>query len=152
MEQEPRMTHPTNDELASFWSGTSTPETHERLSAHVDGCATCAARLESLEPPLSQYSRCLELVHARTRRTPLTEAELRSRMKEIDARREPRRLVAWRPAWVSGIAAALAAALFLFPYPGGSELRADTLLDRAAVIPPQVGPSRVLRFKTGGAF
>ena len=150
MEQEPRMTHPTNDELALFWSETSTPEVRERLSAHVDECAACASWIEALEPSLAPYSRCLEIVHARTRRAPLSEADLVEKMKALDARRTPRRLVMRRPVWVSGIAAAFAAvALFLVPFPGGSELRADTLLDRAAAVPAPTNSHRILRVRSG---
>jgi hypothetical protein len=152
MEQERDLTHPADDRLASFWAGTLSPDSLEQLAAHVDRCTTCEARLEAVEPAFSQFRRSLEQVHARIPRSPRPESDLWKKMLQIEARRAPRRRVAWRPAWVSGIAAALAGvALLLLPHMGESELRADTLLQQAQNAPAPVRSSRHLRIRTRSA-
>jgi hypothetical protein len=156
MEQERDLTHLSEDQLASFWAGRLSPEALERVAAHVDLCQECDARLETMEPAFSKYRRCLELVHARTARLARPEADLVKKMLEIEARRAPQasrgRLRTWRPAWLSGIAAALVSlAVLLVPRMGEPELRADTLLQQAANTPAPLRSNRHLRIKTAGA-
>src|SRR5215472_11154559 len=107
MEQERQLTHPSDEELASFWSGTSSPEALERLAVHVDDCITCDARLETLEPAFLRYRLCLDHVYSRMELSDRSEEDLWKEMRRIDARR-PRPRVTLRPAWLSGLAAAAA--------------------------------------------
>ncbi len=155
MEQERDLTHLSEDQMASFWAGTLSPEALERVAVHVDQCPECDARLEGMEPAFSKYRRCLELVHARTARPVRPETDLVKKMLEIEARRATKvsrgRLRTWRPAWLSGIAAALVSlAVLLAPRMGEPELRADTLLQQAANAPAPSGSHRQLRIKTAG--
>ena len=152
MEPERDLTHPNEEELASFWTGTLSPDALERLAAHVDGCDRCATRMESLEPAFLEYRRGLELIHARTPRSPRPVPDLVKKMKEAEARRAPHRVAAWRPAWVSGIAAVVAAiTLLVWPRFGGSELRADTLLQQAVSAQAPRGAIRRVRIRTRSA-
>jgi hypothetical protein len=145
--------HPSDGEMASFWSGTLSTEAQERMAAHVDECAACEARLERIEPACSRYRKCLNLVHEQTQRSPSPEARLWTRMEEAEVRRAPRPLRVWRPAWVTtGMAAALVSlALLLLSRVGGSELRAESLLRQAANAPSPAGSQRHLRIKTSHA-
>jgi hypothetical protein len=149
MEHERHLRHPSNQELASFWNGTSSSETLERVAAHVDGCEMCETRLEALQPGFSKYRQCLELVHKQVGRSRRPEEDLWKKMDRIDARRPRARLVVLRPAWLSGIAAAAAcAALLVLPRLGESELRAETLLRLAAAAPAPRHSTVRLQVKT----
>ncbi len=146
MEQMQELTHPSDDQLASFWAGTLSRVAVDALVAHVDTCAACAARLDEFEPALAQY----RLVHGQI---PETGGEgLWKKMEEIEARRahrERRWALMWRPVWVACAAAAAAAiAMLVLPHGGGMELRAETLLIQSIKVAPRPAPGRHIRVKT----
>ena len=143
-------THPSDDQLVLFFDPVLPSDALERLAAHIDSCRECAIRLEQLEPALSQYRRCLDAMHAGIGRPGRKDAELWAEMERLEANRGVRRSKAWRVSLASGIAAALVAAgVFLF-FPAGrdSELRAETLLARAATVTAQSRSNHRLRVRT----
>jgi hypothetical protein len=151
--------HPGDEQLASFLDPELGPEELERLAAHLDICSVCEARLEKMEPAFSQYRRCLGEVHARVGRSDLDPRtrdpwakELWTKMERLEATRSARRTVTMRFAWLSGVAAAAMVAAFLLPWGRQSEIRADTLLARAATLAARnTRPSR-LRIRTRTAL
>jgi hypothetical protein len=153
------LNHPGDERLASFLDPELGPEELERLAAHLDICSVCEARLEKMEPAFSQYRRCLGEVHARVARSNLDPRtrdpwakELWTKMERLEATRSARRTVTMRFAWLSGVAAAAIVVAFLVPWGGQSEIRADTLLARAATsVPRNTRPSR-LRIRTRTAL
>jgi hypothetical protein len=142
-------THPSDDQLASFFDPALPPEALEALASHIDSCRECELRFDQIEPALSQYRRCQEAVHARIERPARRDAELWAEMERLEANRVVRRSKAWRFAWAGAIAAALVVGMFLFfPAGRGSELRAETLLARAATATAQSRSNHQLRIRT----
>lgn len=142
-------THPTSDQLASFFDPTLGPEVLEALAAHIDGCPECEIRLEQIEPTLSQYRLCLDDMHACIKRPSRKDAELWAEMERLEANRALRRSARWRFAWAGGLVAVLVAGVvLLFPAGRGSELRAEALLARAATVAAQSGSNYRLRVRT----
>jgi hypothetical protein len=153
------LNHPGDEQLASFLDPELGPEELERLAAHLDICSVCEARLEKIEPAFSQYRRCLGEVHKRVARSDLDPRtrdpwakELWTKMERLEATRSARRTVTMRFAWLSGVAAAGIAALFLLPWGRQSEIRADTLLARAATTASRTTRPSRLRIRTRTAL
>lgn len=133
------LNHPGDEQLASFLDPDLGPEELGQLAEHLDICSVCEARLERMEPAFSQYRRCLGEIHARVARPNLDPRtrdpwakELWTKMERLEASRSARRTVTMRFAWLSGAAAAAIVLAFLLPWGRQSEIRADTLLARAA--------------------
>ena len=147
--------HPGDSQLASFLDPDLGPKELERLAAHLDICPVCEARLEKMEPAFSQYRRCLGEVHARVPRSDLDPRtrdpwakELWTKMEGLEASRSTRRIVTMRFAWLSGAVAAAIVVAFLLPWGRQSEIRADTLLARAATLAAQARRPGHLRIRT----
>jgi len=134
--------------LAAFGDPAMGQETLEGLALHLDSCPACRARLEELEPVLTQLSRCLDEVHAHVPRSPLDKASLQSRMKlsEINGKR---RFTPTQFAWAGGIAASIVGfAIFLSLSGDASELRAENLLVQASAAPAGRSAGNRLRIRT----
>ncbi len=149
------LSHPGDEQLASFLDPELGPEELERLAVHLDICSVCEARLEKMEPAFSQYRRCLGEVHARVARPNLDPRtrdpwakELWTKMERLEASRSARRTVTMRFAWLSGAAAAAIVLAFLLPWGRQSEIRADTLLARAATSAVHSARPSHLRIRT----
>ncbi len=134
--------HPSDRELEGFFNSNVPESELARLAEHLDACPACEARMEQLEPAWAQSRRCLDAVHARVSPAgyepegPL-QNEFWASMERLEANRSPRRPLTWGFAWASGLAAAAAALFFFFPIGQSAELRAETLLARAARSAPR---------------
>lgn len=156
MEPTQDLNHPDDRELAAFGEAALGPVALERLAMHLDSCRSCKERLERLQPELSEYSQCLEAVHARVSRPQQRDEDLRSLFQERLERPEPTRKTApvrrWQVAWVGGVAASIAVWVSLVSWSGhAQELRAETLLAQASAVPGANLSHRTLRVRTQAA-
>ena len=156
---EPKhLNHPSTEELAAFGDPALGPDTLERLAVHLDSCSQCQARLEQLEPALSQFSRCLDAVHAQVpwRRSaefsvpverPEPARELRESRKPTAQRWAPQMVWSW------GIAAAILLCTAIFSWVGHTaDAHAEALLAQASALPAPNVPHHRLRVRTQTAL
>jgi hypothetical protein len=143
--------HPTEEELSAFWNPAVGADALERLAVHLDSCSACRARLERMEPALSEFSRCLDAVHAQVPWERYAEFEVPA--ERLESTPKPRRSLSWPFAWAGGIAAVAVGCIVLFTWIGRSaDRRAEALLAQASSVPAQNPLHHRLRIRTQTAL
>jgi hypothetical protein len=153
MEPMQELTHPSDSQLASFLDPELERSELERLVTHLDICPACEARLEEMEPAFSAYRRWLDSEYAQVSRPSANLPELLVKMERLEAERIATRSRTWRftparIAWPGAIAAGAMAVAILVPWGRGSEVRAETLLARAADSAAHAARPSHLRIRT----
>jgi hypothetical protein len=155
------LNHPGDEELAAFGDPALGPDALERLAIHLDCCPTCQARLERMEPALSQFSRCLDLVHSQVPWERNAEFEIPNvtqvDVTQVNERQETGakrpRFTAWPWVWAGGIAAVATVCVVVFSWIGRTaDQRAEALLAQASALPSHKTPSHRLRVRTQTAL
>ncbi len=150
--------HPADDDLAAFWNPALGTDALERLAVHLDSCSSCRARLERMEPALSELSRCLDAVHAQVPWQRKADFEIPAEFEIPTDRPAPvttrRQFSSWRLVWASSIAALVVAGVGWLSLNGSSssEQRAETLLAQASARPARNRAHHRLRIRTQTAL
>lgn len=102
--------HPTDQELVLAGDGELAPARQARVEGHLEGCASCAARLKQIDVCLRAVASCRDL-HAPLPPSSVGRARLRSRLAELA--QEPARSPAAAGSWALACCAALVASVGL---------------------------------------
>lgn len=132
-------THPTDGELRAYLDGESPPREGERIAAHVDRCAPCAAREAELRAAEAEASRALAPLDPRVDPTPARARVRRSLAGhgEGNGRVAPDR---WPVARAAVVVLALAVAAGAAAAIPGSPLRAWVDAARERLTEPDPAP------------
>ena len=149
----PEIEHPTEELLVALFEEQLPAAEVEQLLAHLDSCQICEQRVGLIEPAFARYQRCRELIAPRLPKPPRPWGDIVADMQKAERTRRTvptpgRKRGMLRPSWMGALAAAILVGAILFWPHSSSELRADTLLQRARSASPRRSPSSRLRVRT----